>query len=103
MKVIYKYPIEIKDYNIVETYEDCICMSAQMQKRNGLNTLCIWIMVDTDSPKKNAVFRVLPTGIDLGEFEVENYVLVDTVQNAPFVWHVFFDQNETIAINKDNE
>ena len=49
MKAIYKYPIQITDYQSIETYEDYFILSVKIQNGKPF----IWVVVDTSQTKNN--------------------------------------------------
>lgn len=55
-------------------------LTAQIQDQR----ICLWILCDPRGPTEERCFLVAPTGV-----EVEIYQYIATVQDGPFVWHVF--------------
>jgi hypothetical protein len=81
VRKIFKYVIKIGNVNKVVMPSRAKILSVQMQG----NELCIWAMVWDDNPDVVRTFVVRSTGEPLRD--VEAYV--GTVQNPPYVWHVF--------------
>ena len=80
---IYKYPLVITDKQKILMPERADILHCDMQ---GLD-LCVWVLVNTDTPEVARTFRVIGTGHpipDIGELEYRG-----TVQQLNFVWHVF--------------
>lgn len=56
-----------------------------VQYQNGI--LCIWALVDLTEPPETRLFALYGTGWD---FEYDpSMIYIGTVQNPPFVWHIF--------------
>lgn len=54
-----------------------------------MNDLCAWCLVSNDVKESIIKFHFLPTGYD---FEVnENMRYIDSVQQGPYVWHIFYE------------
>jgi len=82
MITIYKYPIEVVDYQNVEMPIGAEILSAQAQK----DILCLWAKVNQGVEGKSLRrFRIYGTG---HEVQVDGK-FIDTVQMGPLVWHVF--------------
>ena len=84
MKTIYKYQLEIREYQQIWIYENPIILSCQMQKGYP----CIWASVDTDNNRIQRDIYIYETGRDIGEILLD-LKYIDTVQEGWYVWHVF--------------
>lgn len=83
-QVIYKYALEIKDGEQEFVLpEDFVVLDAQIQE----GQLYMWLVHDTTNVKYAYKFVVLGTG---QPFTYQSLVHVGTVQQGPFVWHVFY-------------
>jgi len=83
METIYKYEGKIGIFEL-EMPKGAKILSCQMQK----DILCIWALVDKFKSTKKSVFNVYGTGLDIDPTDKE---YISTVQNGPFVWHIFRD------------
>jgi hypothetical protein len=81
-KKIFKYPLLITGKQKLELPANAEPLSAQVQ--NG--QLCIWFIVDTHMPPRDAEIYIYGTGNNLPEF-IGNYI--STVQMEGLVWHIF--------------
>lgn len=93
MKKIYKYPLELTDFQEVDMPEGAEILSVQTQYAPFGSPLkehlCMWAMVDTDKPVQTRRIRIFGTGNPMTyEHELK---FIDTVQmsNHALVWHVF--------------
>lgn len=51
--------------------------------------LCVWCLIDDSFPESKIKFHIIPTGY---EFELKSTMkYVDTIQDGPYVWHVFYE------------
>jgi hypothetical protein len=82
---IYKYSLRITDVQSVKAPRGTRWLSAQMQ--NG--RLCVWATVDPNQPDESHLIRIIGTGNPFPAAAQSGMVFVGTVQDAPFVWHVF--------------
>ena len=81
---IYKYPLVIKCSQEIALPEGAKILTFQMQDRSPF----IWALVDPDASLESRTFRVVGTGHELWPDE-GSYDHVGTVQQGPFVWHLF--------------
>jgi hypothetical protein len=81
MKRIYKY--ELKDGRGVEMPIGAKVLTIQTQ--NGLPY--IWALVDTDVECDFRYFTIVGTGHDFPE--ADDFTYINTIQDGPFVWHIF--------------
>lgn len=92
MNKVYKYELEIKDFQEIEMPNGALVLSAKEQ--NG--KLCIWAEVDlrntTTKPKKIAI---VGTGHDINfKIGFYEYSFLDTVvMSYGLVWHVYAFNN----------
>jgi hypothetical protein len=87
MKVIHKYPMPVlmDQVSFLQMPEDAHVLHAGFQD----NRLCFWALIDPEQPMRHHTVRVIGTGqpIDDDVALIADYV--GTVQDGPFVWHVF--------------
>lgn len=94
MKAIFKYKLVLNgNPQTVMMPEGAAILSVQFQGSNGIvGDICVWAMVDASQLQLPHVFYVFGTGQPLPDiFDVwtlKNRHL-GTVQQGPFVWHVF--------------
>lgn len=85
MRRIHKYPLELKDKQIINVSAAYFCqLSVQVQ--NGV--ICLWAEEDIDSAKCDYLVRICGTGQDLSDkkdWEPHSA----TVQLDGHVWHVY--------------
>lgn len=82
---IYKYPLEVKDRQVVSVPQGAKVLSVQMQ--NGKIT--IWALCpDATAVHESRTFHIFGTGHDLPEIANAGS-FVATVQERSFVWHIF--------------
>lgn len=79
---IWKFPLEIKDTQVIQMPAFPQILSCMMQD----NRLTVWALVNEKHRKYGQVFNIVgtghPAGSGLGRF-------IASVQDGPFVWHVF--------------
>ena len=90
MTSIWKFPLSVDDrsYAVVLMPREATVISAQMQ----LGRLCVWAHVDTNAVVEKRTFRVFGTGWEMPSDFTEIYRFIATVQDEPFVWHVYEQQ-----------
>lgn len=86
MKTIWKYPLRITDAQSINIPEGAQFLSAQIQ--NG--TLTVWALVDSAVRLRPAYIYVVGTGNAVPDaVELDRATFLSTVQQGPFVWHIF--------------
>ncbi len=80
MKRIYKY--ELKEGS-VEMPIGAKILSIQDQN----NRSYIWALVGIDAECEFRYFAIVCTGHDFPE--ADDFTYINTIQNGPFVWHIF--------------
>jgi hypothetical protein len=81
MKTIHKYKLDMNGSSF-RSYEGMTPLHVDYQ--GGF--LCLWAEVETTAKDIDVPFRVIGTGFTLPS---DNYKHFATVQNPPFVWHVY--------------
>ena len=84
MKIIYKYPIKITDYQVIEMPINSNILTVQMQKE----TPCIWAIVDPDNKPELRHIRIVGTGHPINNTMI-NYIGTFQMASGILVWHVF--------------
>ncbi|VVB50637.1 Uncharacterised protein [uncultured archaeon] len=84
MKVIYKYPIPIKDMFSLELPKHRKILSVQYQG----TTPVMWVLVDPETPREKVWFDIFGTGHPMDRWFGE---YITTIQDPehPLVWHIF--------------
>jgi hypothetical protein len=85
MRSIFKYPIQITDVQTLSMPEAAEILTVQIQ--DGVP--CLWAIVDTQVVNQERVIEVFGTGRPLHQDMGISRVYIGTVQERPFVWHVF--------------
>ena len=80
MKRIYKY--ELKEGS-VEMPIGAKILSTQTQNDRPY----IWTLVDIDAECEFRNFAIVGTGHDFPE--ADDFTYINTIQDSPFVWHIF--------------
>lgn len=80
--VIYKYPLEVTDEQIIDMPGSARLLSVQMQR----GVVCLWAWVDPNAIPKKRHIVIIGTGNPISFFPGE---FVGAVQQGQFVWHVF--------------
>lgn len=81
MKTIHKYKLD-ENTDSFRSYEGMTLLHADYQG----DSLCLWAEVETTAEDIDVPFRVIGTNFTLPS---DNYKHFATVQNPPFVWHVY--------------
>ena len=94
MKTIWKYEFEVSDMIRLEIPGGGEILKFQLQ--NG--KLCMWILVETEKPKKLRIFVIYGTGQTITVNINTEYQYIDTVlqSDGKLVWHLF----EYVGIEK---
>lgn len=84
--LIHKYELIITDgVQDILMPESANVLSVGVQR----DAICVWVMVDADTPLVTHKFRVVGTGWIMDP-EYEYGEFVSTVLDGSFVWHVFY-------------
>ena len=87
MKTIWKFPLEIKDYQEIHIPSAHRILAIQTQNEQP----CIWALVESDSPQEKVPIYIVGTGHDaktVVNLEA-NYIGTFQIQGGAFVFHVF--------------
>lgn len=80
---VYKYPLDLKEYNDIEMPWGAKILSFQVQE--GIP--CIWALVDATHTKVNRRFRVAGTGHNIDD-NIKEFIGTIQMPNG-LVWHLF--------------
>ena len=83
-KVIWKYPLEITDRQELSVPAEAHFLHVGMQGEQ----LCLWARVDPTKPPMKVPVLIVGTGNPMPPDDDWAYHL-GTVQQGPFVWHIF--------------
>lgn len=83
MKTIYKYPIEITDYQEIGMPVNAKVIHAGL---DGKGTPCVWAMVDNKNATESVPVLVVGTGNPIPQSARRH---VSSFNQGPFVWHIF--------------
>lgn len=92
MKTIYKYPLAVEDTVTISLPlgAQVLTVKQDTTRQLGRGNLVLWAIVEHDQLSTTRYdFEVRGTGHPLGQ--VGDYI--STVQDGPFVWHVFHGVN----------
>ena len=78
---IFKYPLFLKESNIVRMPLHSAVLSFQFQN----DIPCIWVAVNDDNVFRDRQFSIIGTGWEYSK----NNIYLGTAQNNGFVWHLF--------------
>lgn len=84
MKTIFKYRLLISDRQVVNLPRGATILSAGL---DPAGELCLWAAVDTDNPKQPREILIFGTGHLLPDIVTLRFI--GTVNQGPFMWHVF--------------
>jgi hypothetical protein len=89
MKTIYKYPLDIADYQSIKIPQDANILSILYQGE----ILVLYALIETEKPLELRGILIEGTGNPFPESESDNIRFIGTVQ-SPFgyVWHVFCEE-----------
>jgi len=87
-KFIYKYVLDLKPTTSIKIPAGYEILTIQQQHNN----ICLWALVDTDSPVIVETFHIIGTG-QMFPWEKTKVKYVNTVQmgNGALIWHIFKD------------
>lgn len=87
MKTIWKFPLGNGDSQRIEMPKNAAILTVQTQDGHA----CIWAIVDIDdgSETEMRTFEIYGTGQPLREDKDIARPYVATIQQPPFVWHIF--------------
>lgn len=87
---IFKYPLQVKDIQMVEMPRGAAVLTVQAQGE----TPCIWAKVDPAAPPIKRCFVTYGTGHDADDGAAVHYVGTYQLRGGALVFHVFTDRVE---------
>jgi hypothetical protein len=84
MRCIWKAVLPIRDRVSFECPTDSRILTLQLQDRY----LTVWFLCDPEAPKTSLELAIVGTGHTVPD-SIEDWTYLATVQQPPFVWHVF--------------
>ena len=88
MEKIYKYPLELVDFQTVELPVGAKVLYTEVQNEQ----ICLWALINPESPKIDRNVRIFGTGHDVPDTITERqYYGTVLMQNGQFVWHIFIE------------
>jgi hypothetical protein len=85
MKTIHKFVLEVTDEQRIEIPSAHSILTVQLQDKR----ICLWAIVDTNSPKTTRYFRIVGTGNPFNDCMDFTYIGTVQMENGKLVWHVF--------------
>lgn len=85
--VIWKYPLQVADEQVISVPRGCEPLSVQFQE----GTLCVWVLADVTADMVDQTVHIYGTGGQMTH-DVTGEKHIGTVQEPelPLVWHVFW-------------
>jgi len=85
MKVIYKYPLDIRHHQEIEMPSGSEILTVQSQGEMG----CLWAMIDTEKEiKEMRIISVVGTGHEVPP-DCVKYIGTFQMAGGALIWHVF--------------
>ena len=92
IKTIYKYLLEVTDYQIIDLPAGAEILSVQPQPPpygNIQEQLCMWVQIDTQNELEPRRIRIFGTGNSMSYEHQLRFIGTVQMNNHAFVWHVF--------------
>ena len=88
MRVIHKYPLEVRDKQQIELPKDSEILTIQTQK--GIP--CLWALVQTENSKEVRTIHTFGTGNEIN-IDTDNLTYISTYQlhSGSFIFHTFLE------------
>lgn len=83
MRVIYKYPLELREHQTIRMHEGYKILDVQAQD----NQICMWCEIDSGAPLQSVPFWIFGTGKEMPRCHIGEHIA--TVQMGIFVWHLY--------------
>lgn len=89
MRTIYKYPLELVDYQRIGMPSGAKILCVQEQD----GRLCLWakVFIHSGVESETRLFHIFGTGNPMPE--MTKLIYIGTAQSGRFVWHVFEEPN----------
>jgi len=88
--IIYKYPLELTDCQVLEL--PCDRQVLKFAPQNGRLYVWVWLKAGHEIHEgifENLLVRIVGTGNPINGLDMDGYVYQDTVFMDGFVWHIF--------------
>jgi hypothetical protein len=93
MRRICKYPLELKDYQLIEMPKDATVLSVQTTYApvgsTTKETPTLWVEVDDEKPLTVRRFRIFGTGQSMTCEHELRYIGTCLMMNQALTWHVY--------------
>lgn len=90
---IWKYVLELQDYQTIVMSEGAQILSVAVQGAGrsvyDKGDICLWAMVDTSKASERRHIEIIGTGNPVPDDKGLDRKFIGTVQQGPFVWHIF--------------
>ena len=86
-RIIFKYPLETTDQQVIQIPSGAFPLCVQVQS----GVPCLWAMVDDSQPTEPYTFRVIGTGRPINDAEGFLYVGTYQLHGGALVFNVFID------------
>lgn len=90
---IWKYVLAVQDYQTILLSEGAHILSVDVQGGGrgvyDRGDVCLWAMVDTSKPPERRHIEIIGTGNPVPDDKGLERKFIGTVQQGPFVWHIF--------------
>lgn len=90
MKRIFKYTLQITDFQKISVPKDSTILTVQMQREIP----CLWVLVDTEKEYEDRFIRIIGTGNPVPEGIIRYIGTFQTLEDNWFVGHVFEVEGE---------
>lgn len=85
MSTIFKYPIAVADFQVIQMPQDAQILTVQMQHEIP----CLWARVDPLKPTTGRRIRVIGTGNPIDDTQPLHYIGTFQMHGGILVFHVF--------------
>lgn len=90
MKRIFKYEIELREHQKALLPDGARFLSCQLQR----DVICLWAVVDPGARHIERTIHIVGTGHEVPDLDL---IHLGTVQQSPYVWHVFIVRAHFVA------
>ena len=89
MKKVFKYPLMAVDSQEVGLPDEAEGLSVHAQH----GQVCLWALVDDDQPTRARKVRIVGTGHDLDDIDLDEYEFIGSVlmMHDALVWHIWLE------------
>lgn len=86
LQKIFKYTLELTDVQALHLPSESKILHVDVQNEN----ICLWALVYENWPVESRMIRIVGTGHPV---DTADLIHLGTVQQGPYVWHVFEQKN----------